>query len=109
MYSLVPSEHCKLQPAPQVTVRPITEDLAGETVHQKTILPHSSTVRATASHLCELEAVKNPQKDFDISSTPAVSLSYSALEHMESRLRASVSMLSHANPFLRCSTYSSRF
>ena len=56
VYSLVPSEHCKQQPAPQVKVRSITADLAGEIVHQKYILPHSSTVRATASQLAELEA-----------------------------------------------------
>ena len=36
-------------------------------MHQKSLLPHSSTVRATASHLAELEAFQNPKKEFAIS------------------------------------------
>ena len=93
-------------------------------------------MRATASHLAELEAFQNPKKEFaipfkaftqfakpklykvhseewpvkppkmdsdslkiGIPATPATKISYTALESMESRLRSSVSMLSHADLF----------
>ena len=66
VYDLLPTNHCPPQPPPSLKVRSITEDLVGETLHQVPCLPHSSTVKATASLLGGLEGISCPKKPFTV-------------------------------------------
>ena len=75
VYDTLPTNHCPPQPPPIMKVRSITEDLVGETVHQAPCLPHSSTVKATATYLSELEGFLHPKKGFTVPASAMRSLS----------------------------------